>query len=83
MAFEHHGHFCTNMEFTLLKPPVVSQMGLNCFELIFFNKLGWLWGYFHCLAWEGKSVLILIRIIGRSKKLYEGLIKQHPTSLYY
>lgn len=35
-----------NMESTLLKPPVVSKIGLNCFELIFFNKLGWLWGYF-------------------------------------
>ena len=26
------------MEFTLLKPPVVSQIGLNCFELIFLTN---------------------------------------------
>lgn len=59
-----------------------QNIGLNCFELFFFNKLGWLCGYLHCLAWEGKLVLMLIWIIGRSKKLYEGLIKQH-SSVYY
>ena len=29
-----------NMECTLLKPPVVSKIGLNCFELIFLANWG-------------------------------------------
>ena len=36
VAYDHHGHFCTNMESTVLLPPVVSKIiGLNCFELFF------------------------------------------------
>ena len=49
-----------NMESTLLKPPVVSKIGLNCFELIFLTNWGGCGDILHFLAWEGKSGLILI-----------------------